>query len=159
MDVVTLTETRDGYDIDTTGWGAHVARIEAGLPAAIRAFVAAPWRYDVQDPRCLHDAWLQELVVKEAPRGQARGTEVLLVLEGAWGGRFELRYRQVTRFLLDKADGPDEGLGDLLVEELVPREENRFRHELAFVGGTLLLEFSGFSETRIDVPAGGEVGT
>ncbi|KAF1055576.1 MAG: hypothetical protein GAK43_00371 [Stenotrophomonas maltophilia] len=156
MGVVTLTETRDGYDIDTAGWGSHVARIEAGLPAAIRTFVAAPWRYDFQDPRCLHDARLHELVIPEPPRGEDRGTEVLLVLEGAWGGRFELRYRQVTRLLVDKASGPDEGLGDLLVEELVPRGGvNRFRHELAFVGGTLLLEFSGFSESRIDVPAAG----
>ncbi|PII18649.1 hypothetical protein CR919_17590 [Stenotrophomonas sp. LMG 10879] len=152
MDIVVLTETRDGYDIDASGWDAHVARIEAGLPEAIRAFVGAPWRYDFQDPRCLHDARLQELVIREAESVAGRGNEVVLVLEGAWGGRIELCYQRITRLRLDKSGGPDDGFGDLLVEEMVPADGQGFRHELAFTEGSILLEFSGFSEFRLDVP-------
>ena len=152
MDIVRLSETRDGYDIDTTGWHAYVASIEAGLPAPVKAFVAAPWRYDFSDPRCLHDARLEQLALSEGEDENGRPHEVLLVLQGAWGGRIELRYGQVSRLRVDKHGGPSEGFGDLLLEELVAVGAGSFRHELVFVEGTLLLEFSDFRETHIDVP-------
>lgn len=152
MDIVRLTETRDGYDIDTSGWDAYIASIEAGLPAAVKAFVAVPWRYDFRDPRCLHDARIEQLALSEGEDEGGRANQALLVLQGAWGGRIELRYGQVSRLRVDKRGGPSQGFGDLLLEELVAVGAGTFRHELVFVEGTLLLEFSDFRETQIDVP-------
>lgn len=152
MDIVRLTETRDGYDIDTSGWAAYVASIEAGLPESVKAFVAAPWRYDARDPRCLHDARLEQLALSEGDDEGGRPNQVLLVLQGAWGGRIELCYRQVSRLHVDKHGGPSEGFGDLLLEELVAVGAGTFRHELVFVEGKLLLEFGDFRETQVDLP-------
>lgn len=152
MEIIKLTTTAEGYNIDVSAWEAYVTRTVDRLPDAVAAFVGAPWRYDIRDPRCLHDARLLQLQVEEVEGEEGRSNEVRLALAGAYGGRIELHYQQVTRLLLDKTSGPDDGFGDLLVEELVACGNGRFRHELAFVEGVLLLEFGRFSEIHADVP-------
>ena len=54
------------------------------MAANAYAFATAPWHYDPQDHRCLHDSWVDELAIYEGDDtgSGARGADILVRLLG-----------------------------------------------------------------------------
>lgn len=130
------------------GYAAYLETIRARLPPSAYAFAAADWHYNPSDPRCPHDAWLEELCITEPATGdrrQHRTVDIRLRLLGAYhDGEIALHYRDVRGYTLRlpprSADGPH-GHGDWRDDEIRLSESGIVVHEIVFVGeGHLLIE-------------------
>jgi len=115
----------------------YLASLEGTLPASAYAFATADWHYDPQDHRCPHDAWVEELVIRELSSGedrQIRGLEIFVRLLGAHhDGYIELTYQNVNIYRLSYAPSPVRGAhSDWIVDEVRLSESNKVIHEIAF---------------------------
>ncbi len=77
------------------------------FPAAAFKFATAPWHYNPQDPRCLHDAWLEHLNMNElAPEQQDIQHRVVDIhvrlLAAYYDGHIELVYKSVWAYPFTK---------------------------------------------------------
>ena len=130
---------------------AHLEAIKAALPDAVRDFFLADWHYNSEDPRCLHDAWLEELAIQEHPRfggSSARLVTARMCLLG-WNHdrRLVVDYIGVQRYSISRpSESPNaptlSGHGDLLYDEVEIAQSGRPVHHLEFSSGSLVrLEF------------------
>lgn len=121
--------------------------IKDDLPKSSRDFFLATWHYDKDDHRCLHDAWLESLVISESPPAQEaerRQIEISIRLLGSYhDGYMTIRYHGVRRYLITtppKAATPPatDGHGDLLADEVSMSEYGFPVHYMEFSRGSLL---------------------
>jgi isocitrate lyase len=78
-----LNSEMDGIDFDR--YRAYVESIRSKLPAHVYAFASNPSYFNLDSRSSLHDAWLENLTVKETPSGerkQVRHLEIHLCLFG-----------------------------------------------------------------------------
>jgi hypothetical protein len=47
----------------------YLESVKERMPGEAYSFAAADWHYDHDDPRCPHDAWVEDLVVTEVASG------------------------------------------------------------------------------------------
>ena len=130
---------------DTEGWDlrAYLRYVEEHrqhFPAGARDFVAQNWRYDRTDHRCPHDAWLENLAIREVSTGERkewRTVEIAAVFLGAYhDGTFELTYEGVTNYALGfSRQRVGLGHGDWIVDELTLDESGAVVHEIQFAEG------------------------
>ena len=112
------------------------------MPGEAYSFAAADWHYDHDDPRCPHDAWVEDLVVTEVasgPRAEIRDLEIRVRLLGAWhDGHIELTYTKVQSYLFDTPRKleypmrPDKGHEDWMIDEVRLSDLGYVVHEVAF---------------------------
>lgn len=134
----------DSLDAFQAGWARHqryLASIAERLPPSARAFALAEWHYDFEDPRCPHDAWVEQVEVLETGtgyRGEVRSLDLRVRLLGAYhDGHIELTYRAVHHYRIG-SQRPDHG--DWLYDEIRLSPEGRVLHEIEFVGDTWEIE-------------------
>ena len=122
---------------------AHVARIRLQLPPGARAYVEVPWHYDTNDPRCPHDAWVEQLVLREPARGdrrERRRIDLEVRLLGAYhDGFLTFQYRNVVAYRLEqpntRAERPFRALvghGDWLTDDIGLSPDGFATHEVLF---------------------------
>ncbi len=151
----------------TQCYRAYLESVRAQLPADVYEFAVAEWKFDFRDHRCLHDAWVERVIVSEhanAGEEQDRQTEILVHLRGAFhDGHTALTYRGVSNYELRLRGASDERLargtrrhenhGDWLVDEIRLGTARSVIHEILLSSGaTWLIGFRSF-EYATTIPA------
>lgn len=142
--------------IDFSSYLDYLLTIRTRMPEHIYAFASDPRNFDLTASSSLHDAWLESLNVREqasGSRNEVRRLEVSLCLLGPYHDRLiHLSYSGVERYLFDAPNRAGDARfdhtahGDLYTHEIRLVRDGVFVHEFVFErGGTLLVEFSGFS--------------
>jgi hypothetical protein len=129
----------------------YLAGVKDRLPSDVYEFALAPWHYDPADHRSLHDSWVEELTVVEAPAVRAddfhegpiavdvRQMAIHVRLLGAYhDGHTTLWYTGVRRYELEGVTEVDErgprmrGHGDWLLDEVRLAPSGAVLHEVMF---------------------------
>ncbi len=117
------------------------------LPVGARAFAADPDHYDFTGSRCVKDLRVGQLAVREAGFAKLAAELTFLPNQFKHFSGLVIRYDGVTNIDLDaNRPGPSTRvwpvsprLGDLQLDEILPTDGG-CSHEVAFTGGTLLIE-------------------
>lgn len=106
----------------------RLQRIKKRLSPSVQEFALADWHYNPEDHRCPHDAWLEQLTLRELgseENVQDRHLEIEIRLLGAYhDGHIELLYRDVESYCFDQPHRKDrwhttvKGHRDWLVDEV-----------------------------------------
>lgn len=106
------------------------------FPPEALALARSDWYHDPSDHRCPHDAWLEELRVRETGSGarqSQRSAEITVRLFGAYhDGHIELRYRDVSRYdcRFDRLRAAHVAHADWRYDEFRLAEGGRLIHEI-----------------------------
>jgi hypothetical protein len=141
---------------------AYLADSRTRFPANAYALAIAGWYYDFNDHRCPHDAWLEQVMIREDAAdetGGARAVSVEVRLLGAYhDGHIYFRYPRVFAYRLDAWDS-GEGHRDWRYDEFRLSETGHVLHEVEWAGaaGTSrwLIEASDVQMRWEPVPAAG----
>lgn len=122
-----------------------VAEIAERLPSKAREFALAPWHCDANDPRCLHDAWIETVDIKENSSGarhENRKSEISIRLLGAYHDRYlKLRFIDVRRYSMGQHPGrPSVAHGDVLEDAISLAEESYILYSLHLEFGGIQIE-------------------
>jgi hypothetical protein len=120
--------------------------VKEKMPQEAYSFAVADCHYDHDDPRCLHDGWVEELVVAEissGTRSEIRDLQVRVRLLGAWhDGHIGLTYTKVQSYLfetprkLEHPMRPNKGHEDWVIDEVRLSESGCVLHEVALSRGS-----------------------
>jgi len=130
---------------------AYLRSIRDSLPPGARAFASEPWWYDPSDdPRRLHDSWLDHIIVREsASEGSASPRSVsleMLVRGPTHEMQTTLEYVDVIRYELDSHAHQlgkyrrSAHHGDWIADELRLGAEGTLVHEVWFAGPRFRIE-------------------
>jgi hypothetical protein len=117
----------------------YLQAYKSKLPASTKEFALAQWHYNHEDHRCPHDAWLENVSIREIadPENiQHRILEIVIRLLGAYhDGYIELLYKDVLSYSLDlpyrRKKTPFPGKhGDWLVDEITFSQRGKVLHEI-----------------------------
>jgi hypothetical protein len=142
-----VINTREDVERQSRKWREyyeHMQSVKARMPLSAYEFATASWHYDSSDTRCLHDGWVDSLVIRESARGDRRHIRLLdieLRLLG-WNqdGNTILIYRDVFSYSLDtpftSSSVRNTGHGDWLCDEVRLSQRDQVLHEIEFSGGS-----------------------
>lgn len=132
--------------ISGKAWKAYMTyltSIKDRLPQTVYEFALADWHYDPRNPKCPHDAWVQEIKVKEIAEGERheiRTTQIEITLLGAYHDRLlKVTYKDVTSHSIN-ATHSQLGYGDWLTDEIGLSETGQVLHEIKFHHAFLRIE-------------------
>jgi hypothetical protein len=125
---------------------AFLAEVEARLPPSVHALATADWYYDPRDPRCPHDAWLEQITIEEPASGERREQRSLSIQVRLFGahhdGVIQFGYSGVNSYTLGLSHGR-EGHSDWLFDEFRLSGQGLVLHEIEWAaGGRWLIEAS-----------------
>lgn len=140
-----------------TRYYSYLQSLKGILPQRVYDFAVAEWKYDFQDPRCLHDSWVKKLEVSESgvgARNEVREHDIFIDLLGAYHDRIiHLRYIRVSSHSLVSPKS-ESGYGDWLLDEVEWLEETKevIHHVVFSSGARFLIRFQDIlvSETKIE---------
>ena len=157
-----LNDQSEGID-----FGRYLAYLESvrdRLPAHIYAFASNSCHFDLKSRNSLHDAWLEELAVREVASGErheVRTAQIEIRLLGPYHDRrIHLLYDDVTEYRFELPPGGGNpryehtAHGDLYTHEICLAAGGRLTHELLFErNSTFFVECANIThwETSIDV--------
>ncbi len=149
MKIIKLRETRSGYSLDSSAYGAYVESVKQLLPPALYEFMSEPWHYDPSDRRCLHDARLHTLTVEEYEKEERTLNNITIILAGAYGNTLKLHYYNTSSYSIEKNTtawpANHSTHGDLIIDEVIILEPtNTFQHEIRFEDATIKIVFEDF---------------
>jgi len=106
-------------------------------------------RFDMHNPRCLHDSWVNAIVVDEKGSGdreEYRSIEITMKLLGSYhDGVHVITYQHVKGYSLSASQthrlAAAVGHGDWLIDELIISSDNLLYHEVHFSEGAHLAVF------------------
>jgi hypothetical protein len=111
---------------------AYYEREKAQIPLGAAEFAFAPWRYDVTDHRCPHDAWIQEVRIFDLADGSEhlRSSEIEVVLLGPFHDlTLRFKYLGVLGYSFEAAPQLKlRGHGDWLYDEIHPMNDGIEHH-------------------------------
>lgn len=111
----------------------YVAQNRERFPRSALELATSRWYYDFNDPRCPHDAWLEQALILEPARGERqeiRTVALRLRLLGAYhNGHIELFYPEVFRYQLNLYHGAD-GHRDWCCDEFRLTDAGHLLHEI-----------------------------
>ena len=148
--------TDDVCDID--GYRRYIESVRECLSEAAYAFASDVRHFDPTARETLHDAWLDNITIREDASGDRQQLRRLAIDIGLLGPfhdrRIHLRYRGVHAYRFEAL--PTEGIrfthtahGDLLRHEMRVRPAGGIVHELVFERqGTCLIECDEFSHVQ-----------
>src|SRR3990172_5317825 len=134
------SEIRRGHD----NYRRYLRSVKDRMAANAYAFATAPWHYDPQDHRCLHDWWVDELAIYEGDDtgSGARGADILVRLLGPHHDRrVVLEYAGVSAYGIHGTLGACAGEartwshGDWLLDEVTLSDSGHVLHEVEFSSG------------------------
>jgi hypothetical protein len=121
---------------------AYLQTIRSRLPPGVYDFASNSMYYDLSNHHSLHDAWLENLEVKEidgTTHSQDRTIRIMARFFGAFhDGHMYLTYENVSSYSLNMAGLSDVGNrahGDCFSHEVRLSESERVLHEIQFSGG------------------------
>ena len=118
----------------------YLAAIRYQLPSSAYEFATADWHYDPQDPKCPHDAWIQEIKIKEIAEGERaeiRSTQIEIFLLGAYHDRLlKLTYFGVESYSMSAAKSSH---NDWITDEIRLSGDGFVVHEAEFSSGARLV--------------------
>ncbi len=133
----------------------YLKSIQGQLPENVFSFAANVEHYDLSSHSSLHDAWLENIDIREIGQGERheqRQTEIKLCLLGAFHDRhIYLTYKDVQKYCLSAA-GALTGHGDLLVHEVQLSDSGSLIHELQFEKGNIQIECKDILHEEIEIP-------
>jgi hypothetical protein len=134
----------NSYEEAQAAWSkydAYLKSIESSISQSAYEFASASWHYDFNDPRSPHDAWVEELLIREVGTGERkeiRSLEIFVRLVGAYhDGHIELRYSGVKNYEL--TSGHSTNHGDWLYDEIRLSDEGLVLHEVEWSNGGVWL--------------------
>jgi hypothetical protein len=143
--VYILTEDRplNSYEEWQSHWSRYCDYLESvrnQLPPAAYNFASSPWHYNFGDQRAPHDAWLDELVIREPASGERnehRSLEIIVRLLGAYhDGHIELKYFAVQTYSFMRGEHSASGHGDWLYDEIRLSDRGCVLHEIEWSSGS-----------------------
>jgi hypothetical protein len=133
-------------------WSAYrdyVESVRSAWPQEVYDFIQAPWHYDFRHHQCPHDAWLEEIVVRENAGGErleVRNTEIEIRLLGSFqDGYITFRYSGVRRYSLEgnlcrlSVNDLPSWHGSWQIDEVRVSPSGQVVHEIAFDSGVSLV--------------------
>lgn len=123
-----------------TSYLEYLESIKESLPPGAHDFMFAERRYDISNPKCPHDSWLECMRIVESgvgDRNESRTLEMNARFLGAFhDGWIDLSYKGVTSYSLGLKRMQREkamiGHGDWVIDELVLNKDGSIRHEITF---------------------------
>ena len=133
----------------------RLRKIGKRLPDAVREYALAEWHYNIEDHRCPHDSWLEQIMIREpasGERSERRSLEIELRLLGAYhDGYIEFQYKDVESYCLDQPhrrdrwDSTEKGHKDWVVDEVDLSVHGYVLHEIEWLDrGHWLIECRNF---------------
>ncbi len=102
----------------------YLADNKKHFPESAYSFATASWRGNNNDPRELHDSWLDTITIKESKK---EGIEIIIKLVGAFHDRhLNLRYLNVDKYIIKN----NSHHGDLLRNEIRLSDDMKVVHEI-----------------------------
>jgi hypothetical protein len=141
--VYILTEQRDDEENGDSAFAryrAYLALVRNKLPRGAYSLASSDWYFNSTDHRAPHDAWLDEVSIKECPAAgdRARIIEIQIRLLGAYhDGWIHLRYKDVSRYRLELDPHPTDGARghrDWRYDEYRLAANGRVEHEIEWWG-------------------------
>jgi hypothetical protein len=122
----------------------YLADMESVFPPSAYVLATSDWYFNFRDPRCPHDAWLEEATLAEpasGERNEIRTTALRIRLLGAYhDGHIEFVYSRVVRYEC-RANESSRGHGDWLYDEFRVSSSGQLVHEIEWsAGGRWLIE-------------------
>jgi hypothetical protein len=127
-------------------YNAYLESVRDRMSRSAYEFATAHWHYDPTDPRCPHDAWVEELMITEpssGDRSEIREIAVTVKLLGAYhDGFIILEYENVFEYSLVSPSRVGalpgySGHGDWLIDEITLTKDGHVRHEIEFSSGSV----------------------
>jgi hypothetical protein len=131
-------------------YSAQVDLWKDKLPTAAYEYAKAPWHYDMQDARCVHDAWLLSCVFQEASLQEphvkpTRFNIEISFLTGLEDHVLKFSYTNVLHYRLESPN-PTEIHSDVYFDEIRLSERDHMIHEILFMSKVRwIIESSGFT--------------
>lgn len=152
-----LNSEREGIDFGR--YSAYVESIRSRLPEHVYAFASDPSHFNLDSHSSLHDAWLEDLVIRETAMGernQIRQLEIHLRLLGPYHDRWiHLNYFGVAQYSLVMPPKYSEprykhtAHGDLITHEIRLGQNALLLHEFLFErDSTLLIECADITHSE-----------
>ena len=115
----------------------YLEQYRSTFPPGAFALATSGWYFDFSDPRCPHDALLEQAVFSE-PGAEARGAARILSLKlrllgSTRDGHHEFRYPRVFRYRFETVDAAW-GHRDWRYDEFRVSEEGHLLHEIEWWG-------------------------
>jgi hypothetical protein len=124
----------------------YLRTIETRIPSSAFSFAISPWHHDVDLHQCLHDSWLEELVIAEIhPENNPnlRQTSIRVKLLGPYhDGHIYLEYVNVVSYELASPHhvagdrDASRSHGDWLVDEVRLSPHHYVENEIVFSDGS-----------------------
>jgi hypothetical protein len=158
-----LNDQSEGIDFGR--YSAYLETIGHLIPAHVHAFASDPGHFDLTSRSSLHDAWLEEVSVREVATGErneVRKAQIRMRLLGPHHDRhIHLLYESVTTYRFDLPSGGNApryehtAHGDLYTHEICLADNGLLTHEILFErNSTFFVECADIKhwETPIDIP-------
>ena len=152
------------YD-ETLGWDlrpyfSYLETVKSSMPAHLYDFASNPKHYYPASHVSLHDAWLEQFLIREIPdavQEKKKITEITTSYLGPFHNlTIHLTYRCVVGYALTapqhsfRQPPTQTAHGDLIVHEMRVIGQDLFEHELEFrKGAVFVIQFEDFQH-RID---------
>lgn len=122
---------------------AYLCSVEKAFPSGALSFATADWHYNMQDPRCPHDAWVKSLEICEdacGTRNEIRTINIQLRLLGAFhDGYINVKYKSVADYHITGGgvggEHGHDGHGDWYVDDLHLSRTGKVVHDVLFSRG------------------------
>lgn len=119
---------------------SYISNLQEVLPKHIYDFASSYRNYELNSSHTLHDAWLNQVKIQEASkgeRGQQRSLNITIELLNAYHDKIiTLQYKNVYEYDFSSVTSPDKKVahGDLLIHEF-SYEKPYIIHYIAFSNG------------------------
>lgn len=103
------------------------------------------WYSDHKDPRCPHDAWIENIILREAVGLHVQDRTICIeihAINAYHTGKIIFKYQNVRSYTLTLLSSSDEGnMGhrDLLDDSFEIKREGLSRHQMMFSGGAVVV--------------------
>jgi hypothetical protein len=135
--LINASEADDWSGTAFKAYRDHLESIKSHLPKAVYDFAVADWHYDGSKKESPHDAWIQEIKIKEIAEGetrisQIRTTQIEIILLGAYHDRlFKVTYEDVSSYFISSWQS-SRGHGDWVIDEIGLSDAGLVTHEIKF---------------------------
>jgi hypothetical protein len=141
---------RAGWNLGFDKYLEHLEAFKSQLPDKVYEFAHAPWHYDVSSHQCLHDAWIEEIVMTEnyPPESKkTRHTDLTMKLIGPYHDFIlVMEYKGIAGYQNMLYPGQDSNrYYDLLMDEMTPSKDGAFKHSIYMVRGDIIIEAQDFN--------------
>lgn len=142
---VNTPEDIQRFDKKWQEYHQYLESLRGRMPQSAFDFATASWHYDHEDPRGLHDSWVNSLTIREPARGERkaiRALEIEVRLLGPYhNGITTLKYLEVFSYTLGTPavvvePAENSGHGDWLYDEVRLAEGGHVLHEVEFSRGS-----------------------